>query len=171
MKVSPTALQLPKEELAQSIPNGTSISDSKYPKRHTNKVVKDLNKEDIKENPIIPCDEDEEAKVPRGGLLHIPAEEVKVPREGLSFAKSKSLEGDSNKVVKDLNKEDIKNNLIIPRGKRGIYQDAIALHFLLSKNKPHKRLNWSGNTFALPDVVCAFLAAIRCAEMATALMI
>ena len=48
----------------------------------------------------------EEVKVPRGGLLPIPAEEVKVPRGGLSFAKSKSLEGDSNKV-------DINNNKVI----------------------------------------------------------
>ncbi|HAY0262465.1 TPA: helix-turn-helix domain-containing protein [Escherichia coli] len=54
----------------------------------------------------------EEVKVPRGGLSHIPAEEVKVPRGGLSFTKSKSLEGDSNKVVKYINKEDKKNNLI-----------------------------------------------------------
>ncbi|WP_215268874.1 helix-turn-helix domain-containing protein [Escherichia coli] len=70
VKVSPTALQLPKEELAQSIPNGTSISDSKYPKRYTNKVVKDLNKEDIKENPIIPCDEDEEANYKAQAVLN-----------------------------------------------------------------------------------------------------
>ncbi|ELX6533293.1 helix-turn-helix domain-containing protein [Escherichia coli] len=70
VKVSQTALQLPKEELSQSVPNGTSISELKCPKRHTNKVVKDLNKEDIKENPIIPCDEDEEANYKAQAVLN-----------------------------------------------------------------------------------------------------
>ncbi|WP_276385681.1 helix-turn-helix domain-containing protein [Escherichia coli] len=54
----------------------------------------------------------EEVKVPGGGLLPIPAEEVKVPGGGLSFAKSKSLEGDSNKV--DINNNKVKKEKDIP---------------------------------------------------------
>ncbi|WP_215410425.1 helix-turn-helix domain-containing protein [Escherichia coli] len=48
VKVSQTALRLPKEE-SQSIPNGTSIPESKYPQGYANKEDIIYNKEDIKQ--------------------------------------------------------------------------------------------------------------------------
>lgn len=69
---------------------------------------------------------------------------------------SHGLEVEVEEEIEEEIEKDIYTSCILAKWKNRL-SGCYRLTFPAKQKRAYKRLKWSGNTFALPDVVCAFL--------------